>query len=451
MPSKEEYLNLVSKQIRFKAARKVLRSELESHICEKTTELEKKGAQNAEEQAVAAMGDAAQIGKALNAVHRPRIEWRVLLCLSLLSVAGVLLSFMVTGYGVRIFPENVFYEMIRPMLIGIALMAGLSFFNYTYLKKLRYVFYGAALVYTGVFIITFVRHEMEWRYGLWMTQTPVIVISTLLLIIGIAGLIEYSKDKKLIIKLVTAILCVVPIVMMSVITLNHGFLLAVMSIGTFAAAMIHKHKQTKVWRQYLIIAAIIIGSYIACYMLVGKLKFGSHYAFYDRLFAHSSSFDVDVSKVFEGARFIGPSSFYLNGPAWELWGSRTGFIITAIIGAYGWLVGILVALASLAMCLFMLSRSFRITHSYGRLLSIGVSAYFLTRVVLCILTNFGVLNGNVNMPFISFGRFDYMADALLVGVFLSVWRRSTFMKEDTVSVKTKKHQLIQEADVANRT
>lgn len=447
MPSKEEYLNLVSEQIRFKAARKVLRSELESHICEKTKELEKKGAQNAEEQAVAAMGDAAQIGKALNAVHRPRIEWRVLLCLLLLSAAGVLLSFMVTGYGVRIFPEDVFYKMIRPMLIGIALMAGLSFLNYTYLKKLRYVFYGAALVYTGAYIITFVRHEMS----LWMAQTPVIVISTLFLIIGIAGLIEYSKDKKLIIKLVTAILCVVPIVIMSIITLNHGFLLAVLSIGTFAAAMLHKHKLTKVWWQFLIIAAIIIGSYIACYMLVGKTWIGSPYAFYDRLFAHSSSFDVDVSKVFEGARFVGPSSFYLEGPAWQLWASRTGYIITAIIGAYGWLAGILVVLASLALCLFMLSRSLRITHSYGRLLSIGVSAYFLTRVVLCILTNFGALHGNVNLPFISFGRFDYLADALLVGVFLSVWRRSTFMKEDTVSVKTKKHQLTQEADVANRT
>lgn len=435
MPDKQEYLDKVTQEIRFKAARKVLRRELESHIADKADELERQGVSGAEEQAVAAMGDAVQTGKALNALHRPRTEWRVLVCLLLLSVAGVFISFMVTKYGAFILQENVYFEMIRPMIIGIAFMVGLYFLNYTYLKKLRYVFFGAALIYTVVYIATYVRLE-PWQGTLWMSQTPVIVISTLFFVLGIIGLIENSKDKSLITKLIVALLCVVSIVAMSIITLNHGFLLAVFSIGTIAAAMLHKQKKTKVWWQFLIIAAIIIGSYIASYMLVGKPRIGSHYAFYDRLFAHVS--DFDVSKVFEVARFIGPSSFYLNEPAWELWGSRTGFVITGIIGACGWLAGIVVVLASLALCLFMLSRSLRITHSYGRLLTTGVSAYFLTRVVLCILTNFGLLNGHVNLPFISYGRFDYIADALLVGVFLSVWRRSTFMNDEIVRTKTKK-------------
>lgn len=99
MPDKQEYLDKVTQEIRFKAARKVLRRELESHIADKADELERQGVSGAEEQAVAAMGDAVQTGKALNALHRPRTEWRVLVCLLLLSVAGVFISFMVTKYG----------------------------------------------------------------------------------------------------------------------------------------------------------------------------------------------------------------------------------------------------------------------------------------------------------------------------------------------------------------
>ena len=70
-------------------------------------------------------------------------------------------------------------------------------------------------------------------------------------------------------------------------------------------------------------------------------------------------------------------------------------------------------------------------HSYGRLLAVGISAFFTARVVLLIMTNLGLINGAFSLPFLSFGRFEYLEDAVLMGIFLSVWRRSSYMKDET--------------------
>jgi hypothetical protein len=44
-------------------------------------------------------------------------------------------------------------------------------------------------------------------------------------------------------------------------------------------------------------------------------------------------------------------------------------------------------------------------------------------------TNFGLFDSFCSLPFLSFGRYEYLSDAVLMGIFLSVWRRSTFMKD----------------------
>ena len=71
------------------AARKYLRQELNAHIDDKVAELEADGTVGAEAAAIRAMGDPVETGHALNAIHRPRVEWGVIICVLLLSAAGL--------------------------------------------------------------------------------------------------------------------------------------------------------------------------------------------------------------------------------------------------------------------------------------------------------------------------------------------------------------------------
>ena len=72
-----EFLNNVCKEIKYKPAREQISEELEEHIEELKNENLCKGylEENAEENAVEQMGDAKQIGKRLNKIHRPKLDW----------------------------------------------------------------------------------------------------------------------------------------------------------------------------------------------------------------------------------------------------------------------------------------------------------------------------------------------------------------------------------------
>ena len=77
----KEFLNNVIKEIRYKPANKYISDELESHIEELKNDNLCKGLseEQAEETAVEQMGDAKKIGKRLNKIHRPKLDWITLI------------------------------------------------------------------------------------------------------------------------------------------------------------------------------------------------------------------------------------------------------------------------------------------------------------------------------------------------------------------------------------
>jgi hypothetical protein len=106
--------------------------------------------------------------------------------------------------------------------------------------------------------------------------------------------------------------------------------------------------------------------------------------------------------------------------------------ITAAFKAYGWLFSIGVIVLFAALLTLMVIHSFRVTDSFGRLLALGICVWFGVRLILFALGCFRIAGSlSVRFPFISTGAFSYLTDMLLIGLFLSVWRRSSFMPRDT--------------------
>ena len=199
MQDKKTYLDAVCSEIKFRAARKVLRQELEDHIEDRKAELEKNGIPNAEPAAIKAMGNAKETGKALNAIHKPRTEWGVIICMLLLSAAGIAAAFAGPGhpyddYGQGWWPY-VQSSLLLYLSLGICLMIGMVLINYTMLFRLRHVFLGIAFLAVAVYTlhITITLLTPPYRNNVTWLSYPAL-FSLPFFALGAAGCISRNKD-----------------------------------------------------------------------------------------------------------------------------------------------------------------------------------------------------------------------------------------------------------------
>lgn len=86
----------VLKQVRFKPDRKAIREELNGHYEDKVADLERLGYDRklAESRALETMGDAVEIGKAFDKVHKPWLGWlwKVTTWLAVLAIVAVVIN-----------------------------------------------------------------------------------------------------------------------------------------------------------------------------------------------------------------------------------------------------------------------------------------------------------------------------------------------------------------------
>ncbi len=90
----ETYLEKLLSQIRCKKARPYIAEEIRDHIeCQIADNLsEGMTSEEAEKNAVADMGDPVEVGISLDRIHKPKIAWRLLVIVGILSLLGILIQ-----------------------------------------------------------------------------------------------------------------------------------------------------------------------------------------------------------------------------------------------------------------------------------------------------------------------------------------------------------------------
>lgn len=93
----DDYLNALTDQIRYKKARSTVAEEIRLHIEDQTETFLHEGMdeENAEKMAVQEMGDPIETGIELDRIHRPRMAWGMIGLVSLLSIMGLILQYLV--------------------------------------------------------------------------------------------------------------------------------------------------------------------------------------------------------------------------------------------------------------------------------------------------------------------------------------------------------------------
>lgn len=85
---RQEYLKSLTEQIRTKRARIMVAEEVEAHIEDQKQDFMAHGLgeEEAESMAVVEMGDPVEAGVKLDRVHRPKMEWTVLMAILIISI-----------------------------------------------------------------------------------------------------------------------------------------------------------------------------------------------------------------------------------------------------------------------------------------------------------------------------------------------------------------------------
>lgn len=153
---RNEYLEIVAAQIRCKRAVPYLREELEDHIQDQKDAYIAEGMNpfEAEMNAVKEMGDPVETGVQLDMVHKPKMEWTVLIGAILMGIIGLAVQFLIAkssltsqGVGGSI---SLLDRQLLGMAAGIIIMFILSYLDYSLLIKWAFPIWGVlqiAIVY----------------------------------------------------------------------------------------------------------------------------------------------------------------------------------------------------------------------------------------------------------------------------------------------------------------
>lgn len=423
MSKRDEYLNSVCREVRFRAARKYVRQELSDHIDDKRAQLEQSGAADAEAEAIKAMGSAVQTGQALNAIHKPRVEWGVIACVLALAVAGFIAQQAFYPNGINGATLAMMFSRIDwlPVIVGLGVMSTLMFADYSWLIWLRHACFGLALAFIAVYL-WFVPDEAYFRsLPRWYWEVVVIIAPAMLFLLGMSGFIQRHGKWRVRDMVLLLGLSAVSLFAMFRVSSSFTLLLAVAELSMLLVALaasslasVHKAARTAACA-----AAIIL---ILSVLRIPHLIVSS---------AHIEYSAAHIHEMLSGAPIVGPSPAYLQDGIWKLSDGANSQILTSSIGAYGWLFGAGVTAAYCALLILMISRSLKVSHAYGRMLALGVCLYFGVRIILSILYTFGIAGSlSLEFPFFGPSSINFLTDCALVGVLLSVWRRSSFMPRD---------------------
>lgn len=142
----EEFIKILTEQIRCVRAREGIAQEISNHILDQTEAFEQKGMshEQALERAVQEMGDPVEIGLSMDQIHRPQIDWKMMLITFLLSIVGLVC--MMPMFGVT-------YVISRQLLFtlaGFGVIAAVCLLDYSVLGRTGI---AAGIVLTVAFLI----------------------------------------------------------------------------------------------------------------------------------------------------------------------------------------------------------------------------------------------------------------------------------------------------------
>lgn len=443
--SVEEYLRIVTEQIRCRQAREAVKDEMKGHLEDQMEECMKEGMsrQEAEEFAVRQMGDPLETGISLDRVHRPKVAWGMILFIGILSILG-----MGVQYFISIQCENVqgfsFVSQLVYMVAGFAVLAVMYCLDYSFFGT--YGKYIIIIFLAFMFLQVFFFGQAINGSKAFLSGPGGITISLRTLMMCVipmyAGVLYSYRGEgwKGILKCIVYLLIPVWITMqMPCFSLAVVLFLTLAIMLSFAVGRQWFGAQGK---KFLLITWGIILLCPLLFLLVGwKLSLFAEYqmARLQSLINRSDPNGRDyvyyrIREIIGNSRLIGHVGERPDTSS-VLPEVGSDFIITHLMSYYGILSGLLV----FALLTFLVFKILRISlnqkNQLGMVIGVGCGSMFGIQIALYFLENIGLLPYSyLYLPLFSMGGTGMIVTYFLLGIVLSIYR----YQDIPLKVKTKK-------------
>lgn len=410
---KNSFLLKVTKQIKSKEAKKYVSDELGYHLQQAKKAEMGKGMteEEAETRAIDQMGNPMKLGQKLNKLHRPKVDWLMVLLL----VAVLCISFMpiyALGYSDI---DGLLIKKTVFVLIGGVAVFGLMMIDYRRFRNLGWLFF---IIGTTILLLLILFPSSSINGAPVITIGPGTIdslISIPFFFLAWASFFTNSRFK-----------------------LWHFLLLFAFSVYLFL--LIPSLSTTYIyiimvfvmiwWSQFsrkilLSLSAISVGTififgltfwkYVEIYRLERLLAFLNP----DK-FANGAGFQYNLNKdLISGAGWFGNTAERPFLP-----GSFTDFVFVHFTYSYGWLLALLLVVILSLFILRIVNVIFKVKDPYAKLLLVGAVTLYGIQLV----TNIGMALGffpliSVSLPFISYGLLPTLLSSILIGIVLSIYRR----------------------------
>ncbi|MGG1674810.1 FtsW/RodA/SpoVE family cell cycle protein [Neobacillus sp. NRS-1170] len=411
---KHIFLNEVTDQIKSKEAKKFVAVELGYHLKETKKIWIEKGLSESEAEikAVEQMGSPVKLGQQLNKLHRPKVDWLLVILFVTTLGLGFLPMFSLGYMNERHFPT---FKIIIAIISGTAAL-GIMMIDYRKWRKRGWVFYAI-----GMLILLLLRFFSNTTVnGLPLLRIPPITIESLMAVpFFFLGWASFLSNVRLKVWQFGILLLIPLFFFLALPSVSNAYIYTVMVFVMLWWSTFSRKIVLFIWAfsfSSFLLLGVISWNTLNDYQLVRFLAFLNPEKYYDG----AGYLILRAKDLLSKAGWFGN---HMDNQVF-IPEAHTNFVFVSFTYYYGWLFAIALVVILFLFVARIIVVMYKIKDPFGKLLLIGAVALYAVQLA----TNVGMSLGLVplitmSLPFISYGLMPTLLNAILIGVVLSVYRR----------------------------
>lgn len=411
--SKQEFLNKVCGQVRWKHAHDSIRGELNAHIEDQAEALEREGRSSGEAEAMAVeqMGDPSDVGMRLDASYRPKPVLGMLIPFGILLLLGVMSRVLIYDMG-----ADEWARFALAAAIGGAcfmLLYNVNLYRFVSWSKYAYLALAAAIVIGALAL----------GLGVWINGLNSLICHAVLLIPLYAGMVYAMRGRGIWGLLLCDVSICAPLLLITTLpalSIVFGAVISGLGVLTYAifSGVFGKRRLAPLATVYA--PTVLTAAYV---VLSQPYRLERLRVLFDPMSAADGAgyMAARIRLALEGAKLIGHGSEVEQ--IFRSLNFAADYILTSIIYNFGWLPAALIAAALLVFLVMGFKKALRLDSLFGRMLGFAIMTTFAVQTGAYVAANLGlVFAQTLPLPFVAYGNTALVLDMALAGLLLSLFR-----------------------------
>lgn len=409
MSNKHVFLDKVIEQVKSNEAKEWIKVEMSHHIQLAKEGWIKRGLQEkeAEERAIKEMGSPLQLGRELNQLHRPTVDWMILAFTVSLLMIGLL----------PIITSDILYiaEKLLTILFGVGIVVGIMFIDYRKFAKWGYLFYiiGSLLLLSIILFSNITINGISYlRVG------PIIIKGIMAIPFFLLSWASFFSKKEF------SYISFLFLFLFSSVLFYFGYdsISTIFVYFTMVVVMLFWSHFSKKQIVLTLGAGAVLFALLCGYILLTRLHRLLGFIFPERYAQDAGWIYLYREKMWASLKWVGSSDM-----AAVTFVNRTDTVFLQLSSQFGYVLAVILVFLFSALIIKMIGNVRYIKNRYAKLLLVGAIALYSFQVIYNIGMCMGMLPIiSLSLPFISHGLMPTIINALLIGLVLSIIRRKNF-------------------------